>query len=183
MKQVAQRQLFENRALRAARRWYQAAFERGKPVFQAEEACRFLVEEASYRLAWLGKTEKSQVEGVTPVAWAGLESGAQGKKKARTLAKLAAGLMKEALSSGRAMAMRNLQDNPEYREGRKNALANDYGALLVLPLIDPRDPAGVLAIYAREPDAFTDQEAEILWTVSQSIGRAAGSLWGSPDGQ
>jgi PAS domain S-box-containing protein len=183
MKEAGQRQLFENRALMAAHRWYQAAFEHGKPGFQAEVACRFLVEEAGYRLAWLGKTEKSQVEGVTPVAWAGLEGGAHGKKVALTLARLAAGLVQEVLSSGKPAAMRNLQSNPEYRQGRKNALANDYGALLVLPLINPIDPVGILAIYAREPDAFTDQETEILWAVSQSIGRADGSLVDPTDGQ
>jgi two-component system, chemotaxis family, CheB/CheR fusion protein len=164
-KQSGQIFFFENRAFKAVNQWYKTLLEQPEP--RVKDACHILVEEASYRLAWIGKVEKNKAKTITPVIWAGLEDG-----EPEALLKLGQKPVESALHSGRPVAIRNIPTDPAQKYWRADALKRHYGSFIALPLIHENEPLGVLVIYATEPEAFVDQEVESLSMLSESIAQA-----------
>ena len=104
-KQGRQICFFENRALKALNHWYETLLDHPELLAQspAEAACRMLVKEAGYRLAWIGKVEQDKRKTITPVAWAGIESG-----DLNSLVKISREAVERALSSRGPVMMHNL---------------------------------------------------------------------------
>ncbi|MCL4562594.1 MAG: PAS domain-containing protein [Chloroflexi bacterium] len=172
-KRANQRLSYENRAFKAVNYWYKTLRIGPEPESWLEEVGRILVEEGGYRLAWIGRVDKNQPKVIPPVTWAWLEDGdPEPASTFQPLEKLAQGPVESALRSGQPVAVRNIHTDPEQKDLRADALKYKYGSLVVLPLINiEEDRLGVLVIYATEPDAFEEQEVEILITFSESIVR------------
>ncbi len=179
-----QRLIFGNRALKALNLWYKTLLSHAEPVSRAAEACRILVEEAGYPLAWVGRLEHNKTRTITPVLWAGLAPGEPTPAKSiRSLGKLARIPVDSALKSGRPVAVRNILNDPTLGDWRADALKHQYRSFIVLPFTPGKEHLGVLAIYATEPEAFEEQEVEFLSTLSENIGLILEPVWkpsGSP---
>jgi two-component system, chemotaxis family, CheB/CheR fusion protein len=168
-KQASQILAFENRAVKAANQWLRRWLDREKPGPSLSEACRILVEEAGYRLAWIGKVEQDKAQAITPVAWSGVEaSELEGySRKIREL-------VESALHSRRPMAARYIANDSVHEPYRADARKGGFGSLLALPLIHETDQLGVLVICATEPEAFVNQEVDALIPLSESIAQEIG---------
>jgi two-component system, chemotaxis family, CheB/CheR fusion protein len=167
-KQASQILLFENRAVKAANQWLQRWLDQENHAPSPFEACRILVEEAGYRLAWIGKVEQDKGQAITPVAWSGLEaSELEGySRKIREL-------VGSALHSRRSIAARYIATSPAHEPVQADARKRGFGSLLVLPLIHKADQLGVLVIYATEPEAFVKPEVDALILLSERVAQAA----------
>jgi two-component system, chemotaxis family, CheB/CheR fusion protein len=139
---------FENRALKALNRWYQASLTQSEttPQSVAKAACRVLVEGSGYQKAWIGKVIKKNAKTTQPLAWAGLENG-----ELESVMGTVQETVKRALSS-RQPVVGQLPD----------ALEHTTGSFLTLPILSDHGPLGVLVIYAAEPEAFVEPEVEAL---------------------
>jgi diguanylate cyclase len=161
---------FENRALKAISHWYKTLLELPQSENLLNEVGRILVEEAGYQMAWIGRIEKSKAKTIIPVAWAGLAAdGGDPEQKARAVMSQSQKLVDRALSSGRPVTIRHILSNADFVELHAHALQGRYSSFIVLPLIHQNEPVGGLAIYAVEPEAFMDSEAEVLMRLAKSI--------------
>ncbi|HEX2981731.1 MAG TPA: chemotaxis protein CheB [Anaerolineaceae bacterium] len=163
-KSVEQQLSFENRALKALRNWHEALLDHPEHPTLAEEACSILVKKAGYRMAWIGVVAEGEVKTVRPIAWAGFENGGLGPMENAWQASIGS-----ALSSKQPVTVRNVMDNLSQADEIAAAREYRYGSYLVLPLIHPGTPQGVLAVYAAEPDAFRDMEVDILEMLSERV--------------
>ena len=165
---------FGNRALKAANLWYKTLLAGTGPAVNLEEACRILVEDAGYCLAWIGWVEQNNSRAVTPVTWAGVENGNPlPADSLRSLARLSQAPVESALFSGHPVAVRNILNNPAQAQWRAEGQKYGFGSLIALPLITGKDPLGILVIFATDPESFEEQEVKELETLSESIVRAA----------
>ena len=166
---------FENRALKALNQWYHILLdsEETTPQSLAETACRVLVEESGYRLAWIGKTGKDKAKTVTPVAWVGLSEGKpEPAETVWTLVETGRKAVDRALSSGEPVTIRNRSSNPSADPGN-----HPYETYLALPILSEKGPLGVLVIYAAEIDAFVEPEMAGLVEFSRRIAQVMGPNW------
>jgi two-component system, chemotaxis family, CheB/CheR fusion protein len=172
-KQTAQELAFENRAVKAANQWLTSLLDRVQPAPSLFDACRFLVEEAGYSLAWAGWAEQDSVHSITPVAWLGFEEEAL-KADLQTWMEP----VEQALLSERPTAVRQIPTAPAGQPWRSDGLQRGYGSFLVLPLNGLDAQRGVLVVYATEPEAFIDPEVTGLSLLAKSLEQHA-----SPDEQ
>jgi len=176
-----QRLLFGNRALKALNHWYKTLTVPGETSSLAGEACRILVEQAGYRLAWIGKAAQQRAKTATPVQWSALDgSGSDPADDIRAIAETARSAVDRAVGSRRPVAVRSISTDPAHSGGRADALTYQYGAYLALPLLQDNRVLGILVIFASEAEAFEEQEVELLGTLSESLALALGPDWQQP---
>jgi len=125
--------------------------------------CHLIVENAGYLMAWVGYTEDDAEKHVRPVAQYGFEDGyldsikityddsAHGKGPTGT-----------AIRTGRRSVLKNTLTEPDYAPWRDQARQRGYKSSIALPLTSSGQTFGALSIYARDPDAFNDEEAALL---------------------
>ena len=172
-RQAQLRVYFENRAHKAISQWYKTLLEHPQHAALSKEACRILVEDCGYRMAWIGRIEKSKANTLTPAAWAGMAADDHDAgQMVRALANQNQMLVDSALSSKRPVTIRHIPTNSEVVELRADALQRRYSAFIALPLIHQDELIGGIVIYAVEPEAFLDSEADILIRLSESIAEA-----------
>lgn len=175
----AMRQLFfGNRALKALNQWYRMLPAPAKPEALAREVCRILVDQAGYRLAWIERVDPGRAAGLSPVQWRGsAENGRKLDRVPQEILEIVRSTVDRALEEGQPVAVQDLPIEPA-RAGRPaDALKHRYGACLALPLLQDSRPQGVLVIVAAEPEAFEDQEVELLGALSENLSQALGPVW------
>ncbi len=166
---------FGNRALKALNQWYRMLHAPSQPDSLAGEACRILVEQAGYQLAWI---ERVETAGVALVHWCGLaENGSKQDRIPAEIMEITRGAVDRALREGQPVAVRNLPVGPAQAGSQAGALERHFGACLALPLLQENCPQGVLVIAAAEPEAFEDHEIELLGALSENVSRVLGPVW------
>jgi PAS domain S-box-containing protein len=135
------------------------------------DICRIVVEEAGYKLAWVGFAEQDDRKTVRPAAHAGIEAGylenigitwadnPRGRGPTGT-----------AIRTGRPAVCRDMLRDPSFEPWRADALKRGYASSLVLPLQDQDRVFGALSIYAVEPDAFDVAESSLLQEMAGDLG-------------
>ncbi|MBF0296846.1 MAG: GAF domain-containing protein [Magnetococcales bacterium] len=164
-----------NRALRALSLASQAMLEAVDEQRFVELLCRMIVEQAGYRMAWVGMALDDGK--VLPVAWHGFEAGYlenlnitwwdndRGRGPTGT-----------AIRNGRPTMARHIPTDPAFAPWREQALARGYASSLALPLTLEQRVIGALNIYAAEPDAFDDVEIGFLADLANTISLGIASL-------
>lgn len=134
------------------------------------EVCRVAVEEAGYRLAWVGYAESDPQKTVRPVAQHGFDDGYVGR----------AGISWEddergrgptgtAIRTGQPQLAQHIATDARFAPWRADALRRGYGASAALPLLDGGVAFGTLNLYAKEPHAFDQEELELLTLVASDL--------------
>jgi PAS domain S-box-containing protein len=154
---------FEYRALKALKKWHQTLLNHAQPTLHtlAKAACRVLVEESGYRIAWIGKVENENAKTTRPVAWVGLENDE----------------LESVMKTGRQAIDRALSSKQPIVGQHTNALEHSAGSFLALPILSEGDPLGVLMIYAAEPESFTETEVEALAEFCRLVTEVMGPRW------
>jgi len=167
---------FENRAMKALAAWYERFFE--APSAQLDDVCRMLVEEIGYPMVWIGQVGDERTNQIVPIAWAGVpESQTAPYNQVQVLADQSRHQVETAFQNRRPVAVRNLQSDPARKSGQAGTRKNEYNAYIILPLLPPNEPLGVLFIYAAEPEAFIEQEIDRLAALSNRISQKLGPGW------
>ena len=135
-----------------------------------EVICRILVQKGGYRMAWVGQREYDQARTVRPVAHSGFEEGylsvvpvtwdenTEGRGPAGT-----------AIRSGLPAINRHTDSNPAYSLWRQEALHRGYASSVAVPLRIGGQVWGVLSVYALEPNAFDDEEVDLLSQLGNDL--------------
>jgi diguanylate cyclase (GGDEF)-like protein/PAS domain S-box-containing protein len=136
-----------------------------------QEACRIAVEHGKFGLAWIGRYDAKTLD-ITPEAWAGIgtEEHLRSKATARPDVPAGQGVLGTAIRSARAV----FDNDISRRTGvggkrREEALRLGYRSLIALPLFEQQSVVGCLAMFARQPDFFTDEEVRLLTDLANDI--------------
>ncbi len=168
-----------DRAFRTLSECNHAVIREREEMALLDHICRAVVEVGGYRMAWVGFAEHDDKKTVRPVARAGHDVGyldqagitwsdeERGKGPGGT-----------AIRTGKTCILRNVLESPLFEPWRLEANRRGYGSAIVLPLVIEGNAAGVLGIYAPEPDAFDEQEVLFLESLAQNLAYGITSLRG-----
>lgn len=127
-----------------------------------EEACRYLVDEGDYCLAWFAQTTATEDE-LTTLAQAGTEPfGVRSDQLPPTTGVGLRSPTMRALLEQRPHVVRNIPSNPSLVQRYPDAAPSGYAAICAFPVQFGPHGAGVLTIHSREPDAFAPEEVALL---------------------
>jgi len=135
-----------------------------------ESMCRIVVESGGYRLAWIGYPTGDDKRAVQAVAHAGFGGEApMGAPIAWSADGRYQGFMSEVIATGRPHVARDILNDPRLARRRDRAVQLGFQSSIALPLNDPTEVLGAIAIYAREADAFDDEEIALLTELVSDI--------------
>jgi GAF domain-containing protein len=159
-----------NRALRTLSGCNRALLRAEDEATLLQEICQVIVEQAGYRMAWVGRAERDAAKTVTPVAHAGVEqayvdslniSWADNERGRAVTGR--------AIRTGRLSLVRNLLTDPKTLPWSEGARKHGIASFLSLPLRVEGEIFGALGIGAPEPDAFGAQEKELLTQAAEDL--------------
>ncbi len=166
-----------NRMLRTLSECNQAILRVSEEMSLMQEICRAIVEKGSYRLAWVGFAQQDAKKSVRPVAQHGFEQGyLENAKITWSEAERGRGPTGTAIRTGKPSIARNILTDPNFSPWREQALLRGYASSIALPLSINGDPLGALNIYAKEPDAFDEEEISFLEELARDLSYGIGAL-------
>ena len=174
--EIAERQRLD-RARHALSRCNQVLIRSNDEEEFLRELCRIIVEDAGYRLCWVGYAEHDDAKTVRPVAHAGYEEG-----YLKTVNVTWADVERGHGPSGRSIrarqvvVIRDAAHDPDFAPWRDEALRRGYASVIGIPLFAGTAVLGSLTIYASEPDAFDEQEVALLRELSNDLSYGVVSL-------
>jgi HD-GYP domain-containing protein (c-di-GMP phosphodiesterase class II) len=138
--------------------------------------CEVVVEDNSYRLAWVVFTNPSKPLGVRLVA-----SGGNFAAYIEALEVMAGsgtyrGPFADAIETREPFVIQDLSAMPETLAYQSLALEHGYRALLALPLFSNETDYGVLAVYSERPHVFTAETIRVLTDMARDIAYGIDSL-------
>jgi signal transduction histidine kinase/CheY-like chemotaxis protein len=133
-------------------------------------ACRVLVGDGGYRLAWVGFAERDERRSVRAVAQAGFDDGYVGAA-AITWGddERGSGPVGTAIRTGRPVVARDLAADPQFAPWREEARRRGYVSLAALPLVADGATLGALALYAPDLNAFDAAEMRLLAELADDL--------------
>jgi diguanylate cyclase (GGDEF)-like protein len=141
------------------------------------EICRIIVREGGYRLAWVSRAEHDAQKTVTPLAWAGIDEGfVESLRVTWADTERGQGVTGTAIRSGEPSIVRDLSTDPKVALWREAALQRGYASTIGFPLRVDGEVFGALSIAAPEPDAFDEQELDLLGEAAANLAYGMGML-------
>jgi PAS domain S-box-containing protein len=158
-----------SRALKAITECHQAMMRAASEAELLNEVCRIIVEGGGYRMAWVGFAQQDEEKTVRPVAQMGFDAGYVHTIRVRwSDTELGQGPVGSAIRRGEPAICRDTMTDPGFAPWRAEALKRGYASLLALPLKDSQT-FGALSIYAAEPNAFDDEEINLLIGLAKDL--------------
>ncbi len=139
--------------------------------------CDVIVKDAGYHLAWVGYAGNDKEKTIRPMAQAGFEqnyldtlnltwrNNVQGKGPTGT-----------TIRNGEANIIRNITKDPHLAPWHDAAMEYGYRSSIALPLKEKNQTFGALNIYAREADAFDDDEVKFLQELASNLAYGINTL-------
>src|SRR5262249_6337939 len=142
-----------------------------------QSMCRIVVESGGYKMAWVGLPTGEAARPVYPAAHAGFGDDApmtgadawSGEGRYR-------GFMSEVIASGTPHIARDILHDSRYSRRQVRAAQHGFQSSIALPLQSAGEILGAIAIYAREADAFDDDEISLLTELSADIAYGTATL-------
>jgi PAS domain S-box-containing protein len=132
--------------------------------------CRILVEVGGLRMAWVGYREFNEDKTVRPVAHAGYEAGYLDRINITWGdTDWGRGPVGTAIRTGTTSRNRGILTDPNMAPWRNEALRRSYASCISLPLMSDGEAFGALALYAEEPDAFTESSIEQYTDLANNL--------------
>jgi diguanylate cyclase (GGDEF)-like protein/PAS domain S-box-containing protein len=134
------------------------------------EICQLAVEIGGYRMAWVGFAAKDGSKKVIPIAQMGYADGfldkanitwdetVQGQGPAGT-----------TIKTGVTTIIQDFQNNPKTLPWREFAIQSQYHSCIALPLFLNKQILGSLAIFSTDPNAFANEEVELLEVLASDL--------------
>ena len=159
-----------NRTLRTANECNKALVRATKEYELLRSVCQILVEIGGLRMAWVGYREFDKDKTVRPVAHAGYEAGYLDLVQI-TWADTEAGHgpMGAAIRTGTTSWTRNIFTDPNMARWRSEAVSRGFASSVSLPLLAHGEAFGALALYADEPDVFTESTVEQYTDLANNL--------------
>ncbi len=142
-----------------------------------DDICRILVDHGQYRMAWIGFTGPDEPKTVHSAAFAGHEDGYfQAVKITWSDDETGRSVTGKAIRTGTPQINRDTLTNPDFTVWRREALKRGYASSIALPLTDRNTVFGALTIYSEEPDAFDDEEVNLLGQLAEDLSYGISTL-------
>ena len=159
-----------HRALKVLSQCNNALVHVGEESELLHDICRITVEAGEYRLAWVGFAEEGEEKAVRPVAQAGYEQGyLEGVNVTWADTERGRGPTGTAIRTGTLCIAKDLVKDPGFGPWRKEALKRGYVSSIALPLVADGRVLGALNIYAAEPEAFDQEESDLLMELAKNL--------------
>lgn len=129
--------------------------------------CRIIVEIGGYRQAWIGFVEQDEKKTVRPAAQYGYEEG-----YLETLNITAADKTNpagKAIRTGKPSIVKNILTDSNQAQCRSEAVRRGYASCIAIPFKANNQTLGVLNIFAKEPDAFVEEEVRLLTEMADDL--------------
>lgn len=136
-----------------------------------KQMCATIVENAGYRLAWIGMVEHDAGKSVRPVANAGFEEGyLESLDITWADEERGQGPTGCAVRTGTYQLAQDILADPKFVPWREQARRRGYASSIAVPLKDTEGKVfGVLNIYAVEAQAFGEAEIKLLQELADDI--------------
>lgn len=133
--------------------------------------CAIVVEEAGFRLCWVGRAEHDERKTVRPVAQAGFEKGYLERLRITWGdSERGHGPTGRCIRTRQTVVAQHIATDPEMAPWRAEALERGYESSAAIPLLVDGALFGALNIYAAEPDAFDPEELRLLTELAADLG-------------
>lgn len=158
-----------SRALKAITECHQALIRATNEAELLNEVCRIIVEVGGYCMAWVGFAEHDAYKSIRPVAQWGFDAGYVEHLRLTWADKVQGrGPTGRAIREGTLVICSNTQTDPDFAVWKEEARIRGYASVLALPLKEVH-PIGALTIYARDPNAFDDEEMALLMGLAGDL--------------
>jgi PAS domain S-box-containing protein len=135
-----------------------------------QNLCRVVVEEAGYRMCWVGLAEHDERRSVRPVAVAGAEEGyLRHLDVVWADTERGRGPTGTAIRTGKPMVGRYVEGESALSPWRAEALRRGYRASAALPLHSEGTSFGCVCIYSTEAGAFDEPELHFLMQLAEDV--------------
>jgi PAS domain S-box-containing protein len=159
-----------NRTLQTLYQCNQALVRATEEYELLRSVCRILVEVGGLRMAWVGYREFNEDKTVRPVAHAGYEAGyLAGINITWGDTDRGRGPMGTAIRTGTTSWNKDILTDPNMALWRAEALRRGYASTISLPLMSHGEAFGAFALYAEEPDAFTQSAIEQYTDLANNL--------------
>ncbi|MGD1001125.1 MAG: PAS domain S-box protein [Candidatus Brocadiia bacterium] len=166
-----------NRTLKAHSRSARAMMRAANEADYLQEVCRIVVEDCGHAMVWIGFAEDDAAKTVRPVAYSGFEAGyLETLKLTWADTERGRGPTGTAIRTGKPGSCRNMLTDPAFAPWRAEAVKRGYGSSLVLPLMAGGKAFGAITIYERMPDAFSEDETDLLYDLADDLAFGITSL-------
>ncbi len=139
-----------------------------------DETCRIAAEAGGFSFVWIGTRERDAKQ-VIPTSWAGGDANyldsVRTPRPVEDKPLRSAGLVATAVLDRTAVIVNDVQHDPRMTR-REMHLRLGTHSIAVLPLFVSDEVLGVLALHAREPGFFDDEEQQLLFELASDIGFA-----------
>lgn len=135
-----------------------------------QEICQAIVEKCGYVLAWVGYVVRSKNKEIRPVAQFGFEEGyLNAAKIVWADTPQGQGTTGRAARLGSIQIAQNLLTDESMAPWRGEALKRGYASCISLPLAADGQVFGVMSIYAKQAEAFSKAEADLLEEMANDL--------------
>ena len=166
-----------DRARRALSSCNQALVRATNETALVQQICQIIVDEAGYRLCWVGYAEQDAARTVRPAAQAGFEEGYLEVANI-TWADTARGRGPTGccIRTGQIQITKDIATDPQMEPWRDDARRRGYASSIAIPLRAGDKLFGALTIYSAEVAAFGDEEVALLTELAADLGYGVMSL-------
>jgi PAS domain S-box-containing protein len=176
-KRVEQQLRRVNRAHRALSTCNEALVRATDESALLRQICRIIVEEAGYRLCWVGYAEGDAARTVRPAAQAGFDEGyLEAAQITWADSERGRGPTGTCIRTGEIQIAKNIATDPRLAPWRADALRRGYASSIAIPLVDGGRPFGALTIYSSETEVFEGEEVRLLTELAGDLGYGIVSL-------
>ncbi|MGC8494140.1 MAG: PAS domain S-box protein [Syntrophobacteraceae bacterium] len=159
-----------NRTLRALSNTIRATIHASDVSDLMKAVCRIIVNDCDHPMVWIGFAENDENKTVRVVAQSGLEEDyTRNLKITWSNTELGRGPAGTAIRTGSPDICRNMSTDPRMRPWREQLLMRGYASAVSLPLNATDVTLGVLTIYSKEPDFFSEDEVKLLAELADNL--------------
>jgi putative nucleotidyltransferase with HDIG domain len=142
----------------------------GNETEMLDQICQVVVSVGGYRMAWIGFSDPETQLTIKPVARAGYESGyLKGKHLSWSSGRVDDDAIGKSLATGKPAFIRDILTPVEGALWRAEAIGHGFASAISLPLIKEGALLGALVIYADIPDAFDQEEVDLLKHIADDL--------------
>jgi PAS domain S-box-containing protein len=166
-----------NRAHRALSSCNQAVIRAVDEPTLLRQICQIVVDEAGYRLCWVGRAGNDEAKSVLPLAQAGFEEGYLNTLKITWADReRGRGPTGTCIRTGQTTLAKNIATDHKMIPWRAEALKRGYASSIAIPLIVDSAVFGALSIYAEDPEAFGSEEVTLLTELANDLAFGVATL-------
>lgn len=142
-----------------------------------EDVCRNIVDLGGYKMAWVGYADYDKSKSVRPMAFAGSNGDyVEHAKISWADTERGRGPTGTCIRTGEVVIVKDISTETGYEPWRYRAVEKGYRSSATFPLKESKGVYGALMVYSGVPDAFDQNEVELLRELADDLAYATTAL-------